>query len=141
MFILHIGTNTSVVFWFDRRGGAVGDNVRFVCGVWIPDATLDLSHKIKVVTGPLPNARQHVWVSRVFGDDHYKRMSRVTVIDISADHRSNCEEFHPNGDISVWVKKSRVGSKTLLMKHLLICKKAFLTPRKLLFSHLFDLGK
>ena len=32
-----------------------------------------------VVTAPLPNTRLYVWVSRVVGDDHYKRMPRVTV--------------------------------------------------------------
>ena len=35
--------------------------------------------KKQLVTAPLLNARQQVWVSRVLGDDHYKRMSRVTV--------------------------------------------------------------
>ena len=29
-------------------------------------------HKKQVVTAQLPNARQHVWVSRVLGDDHNK---------------------------------------------------------------------
>ena len=32
-----------------------------------------------LVTDPLPNARQSVRVSRVLGDDHYKRMPHVTV--------------------------------------------------------------
>ena len=31
------------------------------------------------MTAPLSNARQLVWVSRVLGDDHYKRIPRVTV--------------------------------------------------------------
>ena len=35
--------------------------------------------KVGCWTAPLPNARQLVWVSRVLGDDHYKRMPRVTV--------------------------------------------------------------
>ena len=34
---------------------------------------------IQAVTAALPNARQQVWVSRVLGDDHYKRMPRVIV--------------------------------------------------------------
>ena len=33
----------------------------------------------EVVTAPLLNAQQEVRVSRVLGDDHYKRMPRVTV--------------------------------------------------------------
>ena len=33
----------------------------------------------QVVTAPLPNARQKMWVSRVLADDHYKRMPRVAV--------------------------------------------------------------
>ena len=32
-----------------------------------------------VKTGPLPNARQQLGVSWVLGEDHYKRISRVTV--------------------------------------------------------------
>ena len=32
----------------------------------------------QVVTAPLLNALQQVRVSRVLGDDHYKRMPRVT---------------------------------------------------------------
>ena len=32
----------------------------------------------KVVSAPLPSAWQQVRVSRVLGDDHYKRMTRVT---------------------------------------------------------------
>lgn len=33
----------------------------------------------QVVTAPMLNARQQVWLSRVLGGDLYKRMSRVTV--------------------------------------------------------------
>ena len=33
----------------------------------------------QVVTAPLPNAQQQVWVSRVLGDDHYKGLACVTV--------------------------------------------------------------
>ena len=32
-----------------------------------------------ILTAPLLNAPQLVWLSRFLGDDHYKRMSRVTV--------------------------------------------------------------
>ena len=35
--------------------------------------------KEQVVTAPLPNARRKVRVSRILGDDHNKRMPRVTV--------------------------------------------------------------
>ena len=64
-----------------RGGGAVG-NLKSVrpasgrLGLRIRVAT-DLSLK-QVVTAPLPNAWHKVSVSRVLGDDHYKRMSRVT---------------------------------------------------------------
>ena len=33
----------------------------------------------QVVTDPLANARQKVWVSWVFGDDNFKQMQSVTV--------------------------------------------------------------
>ena len=33
----------------------------------------------QLVTGPLPNVRQWVWVSRVLGNDHYKRMPHAAV--------------------------------------------------------------
>ena len=55
----------------NRGVGAVVWSVRLASGrlgVQIPAA------KKQVVTVPLLNARQHVWVSRVFGNDHYKRM-------------------------------------------------------------------
>ena len=44
----------------------------------IPDRDKFKSLK-QVVTAPLLNARQYVCVSRVLGDDYYKRMPRVTV--------------------------------------------------------------
>ena len=49
-------------------------------GVRIP-ATTDLNRKNRysVVTAPLLNAQHKVRVSWVLGDDHYKRMPRVTV--------------------------------------------------------------
>ena len=31
----------------------------------------------QIIKATLPKARQHVWMSRVLGDDHYKRMPRV----------------------------------------------------------------
>ena len=46
--------------------------------VRIPAAT-DPSRKKQLVTVPLLNAQHQVRVSRVLGDDQYKRMSRVTV--------------------------------------------------------------
>ena len=52
----------------------------------------------QVVTAALPNARQEMRLSRVLGDEHYKRMPRVTVglhakepsllTAMSAEHRS-----------------------------------------------------
>ena len=82
-------------------------------GVWIPAAT-DLSRK-KVVTAELLNARQKMWVSRVLGDYHYKRISRVTegvtrkriltarcpwVPSIG----QNLQPFTGNCDVSIWGK-------------------------------------
>ena len=47
-------------------------------GVRIP-STDRLNSSEHIVTGPLPNAQPLVCVSLVLGDEHYKRMSRVTV--------------------------------------------------------------
>ena len=33
----------------------------------------------QVMTAPLPNAQQKVWVSQVIGDDHYKGLAGVKV--------------------------------------------------------------
>ena len=75
------------------------------------------------VTAPLVNALQPVWVSTVFGDDHYKRIFRATVryngslknphcsmaiIDIC----QNLQLFTGNGHVSIWVKNPWVGRKT-----------------------------
>ena len=64
-----------------------------------------------------------MWVSRVLGDDHYKRMIRVTVgvarLGTLTSQKpwvpSTGHNLHPflaNGDVSTWVKNSRVGRKT-----------------------------
>ena len=57
-------------------------------------------------------ARQQVWVSRVLGDDNYKRIPRVTVgvarwrtphcsMAMSAEHRSKFQPFIGNDDVSI----------------------------------------
>ena len=72
---------------------------------------------------PLPNAPQHVWVLLVLGDDHYKRMSRVTACvarlwNLTAQWpgvpniSQNFKSFTGNGYVSKWVKNSRVWCKT-----------------------------
>ena len=65
---------------YNRRGGIDVECSPLVrdIGVRSPVAT-DLSRKKQVVTASLPNARQKVRVSRVLGDEHYKRMPRVKV--------------------------------------------------------------
>ena len=75
------------------------------------------------MTAPLPTARQQAWVSRVLGDDHYKRMSHVTVgvtrsRTLAAQWQwvpsigQNLQLFTGNGDVSIWLKNYRVGRKT-----------------------------
>ena len=63
------------------------------------------------VTVPLPNARHWTWLSRVLWDDHYKGMPRVTA-STYCEHRSNLRPFIGKGDVSKWVKTSRVVRKT-----------------------------
>ena len=59
----------------------------------------------------LPNARQHIWVSRILGEDHYKGLLRVTV---GTDQwqwlriPSVGQFFTSTRDVSKWVK-IRVG--------------------------------
>ena len=43
-------------------------------GVRIPAATDREKSWKQVVTAPMLNARQYMWVSRVLGDNHYKRV-------------------------------------------------------------------
>ena len=45
---------------------------------WLLESQPRALSREKVATAPIPNARQ-AWVSWVLGDDHYKRMSSVTV--------------------------------------------------------------
>ena len=45
---------------------------------WVFESQLRQTDVVKVVTTILMNARQQVCVSRDLGNDHYKRMSRVT---------------------------------------------------------------
>ena len=77
----------------------------------------------QVMTAPLPNARQEVWVSRVLRDDHYKPISRDTVglaKNPSWPHKINDrvssigQNLQPftGGYVSIYVKNSRVGQKT-----------------------------
>ena len=69
-----------------------------------------------------------MWVLRVLGDDHYKRMPSVTIS--GARKRTltaqwpwvltigqNLQGFTDNGDISISVKNSRVGWKTNIHVH------------------------
>ena len=59
-------------------GGALGKIVRPV--VWFSNLGRDRCKSWKqVVTATLLNVQQQVWASRVLGDDHFKRMARVTV--------------------------------------------------------------
>ena len=64
----------------DRSGGSFGKAFASHAGDGCSILGRDIPKSFKqVVTGPLPNARQQVRLSRVLGDDHYKRMTRVTV--------------------------------------------------------------
>ena len=77
----------------------------------------------QVVTAPLPNAWQPVWVSRVLGDDHdYKRLARVAVGVARSKTLAtqwpwvpsigqNLQSFTGNRDVSIWVKKISSGTK------------------------------
>ena len=61
---------------WNRRGAQSGIGFHFVSwmlGVRISAAT-DLSRK-KVVTAPIPNARQQGWVSWILGDDRFIRLA------------------------------------------------------------------
>ena len=71
------------------------------------------------VTDPLLNARWHLWLSRALRDDQYKRMFRVIVSvtckkpliikgPLVPSERQNLKPFSGNGDVSVWVKNSRM---------------------------------
>ena len=59
-------------------GDALGKIVRPVVFVFDSRPRQKKSWK-RVVTATLLNVRQQVWVSRVLGDDHFKRMALVTV--------------------------------------------------------------
>ena len=65
-------------YLFYCEGGAVGESIRLASGtpkVGCSNSRRDRPKLLKqVVKAPLPNARQQVSVSRVLGDDHYKRM-------------------------------------------------------------------
>ena len=76
----------------------------------------------QVVTAPLPNAEQQVRVSRIQGDDRYKR--KFPVKESVARSRTltaqwpwmpsmgqNVKPFIGNGDVSLCVRKCRVGRK------------------------------
>ena len=86
----------------------------------------------RVVTAPVPNARQQAWVSRVPGDSHYKQigLSRKGTLTDQWPWGQNLQPFtgnsdvslwganlHPfigNSDVSLWVKNSWVGRKPSL---------------------------
>ena len=65
----------------------------------------------------MPSAQQHVRVSIVPGDDHYKRMSSKCgtlknphcSMAKSAEHRSNLQPFPGGDDVFIWVKNSQSG--------------------------------
>ena len=70
---------------------------------------------------PLRNAWQQVWVSQDLIDDHYKRMSPLTIGEarwrtLNAQWvpsiGQNLQPFSGNGDVFKWVKYSRDGQKT-----------------------------
>ena len=69
----------------------------------------------QVVTVPLPNARQQVGVWRFLWNDHYKRIPRVTVGNLTAQWSwvpsisQSLKPFTDNSDVSIWMKKSRMG--------------------------------
>ena len=66
----------------------------------------------QVVTAPLPSARQQMWVSRLLGDDHVKRM--ISQIRCGTLKNPHCpwvpsigpilKPFTGNGDGPIWVK-------------------------------------
>ena len=77
-----------------------------------------------VVTAPLLNARQQLWVSRVLGDDHYVLISPVIVgmanwkpqCQVSS-WDENLQYLIGNGDVSIWVNFDRVRGDTKQLKH------------------------
>ena len=76
----------------------------------------------QAMTAPLPNVTQYVRVSRVLGDDHYKRMPR-DIVGVSRSRTLTAQwpkvpsigyhlqPFTGNGDVSKW-ENFRVGRKT-----------------------------
>ena len=65
---------------YSRGGEVVGYSILLQAGVWVSNSSRDRPKLLNLVeTTPQPNARQLGRVSRVFRDDHYKRMSRFTV--------------------------------------------------------------
>ena len=72
----------------------------------------------QVVTAPLANAREQVWESRIFGNEHYKCKPRVT-ISVACQRttgqwprvpsiRQHLQPFIGDGDVSKWLKIFRV---------------------------------
>ena len=85
-------------------------------GVWTP-AAADLRHK-QVLTSPLPNAWQKVWVhvSRVLGNDHYNGCRCGTIKNShcsSAENRSKFTAFH---HMSVKFSSGTINSKQTIKK-------------------------
>ena len=71
LYVCNCCENSNIM---DRSGGAVGKNIRFACGrlvVRIPAAT----DKVKTGNNSLTAKRS----PRIIGEDHYKRMPRVTI--------------------------------------------------------------
>ena len=75
-----------LTFYYVSIGRSLAQSVRAFslhAEGWVFELGRDIPkslHVNKIVAIPLLNARQQVWVSRVLADDHYERMSRVTVV-------------------------------------------------------------
>ena len=76
----------------------------------------ELNRSKHVVTTLLPSTRQQVWVSQIFGDDHYKMLVRVTIDLIQWPWVPNtCKKLRSstgNGYVSMLMKNSQVGHLT-----------------------------
>ena len=74
----HLPVDLSLAVLTSRGSGAVDYSVPASGRLSVPRR--DSPGLLKqVVTAPLPNAGQHQWMLWVIGNDHYKRMSHVTV--------------------------------------------------------------
>ena len=119
---------------FERRwrSGLERSSRKRKVGCSSPSRDRPISLKEGVKT-PLSNALQLVRVSRVLGDDHYKRMPRVKIGSTlknphcSKAKRANSQPFTGKGDVPKWVKNSRVGRKTEQQKKKKVIANVFWT--------------